>query len=308
MYNNCGSDKVKIKNKNLAILYLITSAFFFSLMSMFVRLSGDLPTFQKMFFRNLIAAFIAVIILIKNKTPILPSNNKNLGFLIMRTLFGLIGVFCNFYAVDHLILSDASILNKMSPFFAIIFSFIFIKEKPSFTQILAVVGAFLGALFVIKPSFANADLLPAIIGFIGGACAGAAYACVRKLTLKGEAGAYIVFFFSFISTLISLPLMIIYYEKMSIYQLVMLLCAGFCAAGGQFMITLAYKNAPSKEISVYDFSQIIFSAILGFLVFSQVPDMLSVVGYIIIVLMAILSFLYSNNRLIFKRQKEKAGS
>ena len=61
-----------MKSKNKAILFLITSAFFFSMMSVFVRLSGDLPTFQKMFFRNLIAAVIAFIILVKNKTPFLP--------------------------------------------------------------------------------------------------------------------------------------------------------------------------------------------------------------------------------------------
>lgn len=288
---------MKIKSKNKAIIFLITSAFFFALMSVFVRLAGDLPTFQKMFFRNLIAAIIAVIILIKNKTSFLPSKNKNITFLVLRTLFGVIGVFCNFYAVDHLLLSDASILNKMSPFFAVIFSYLFLKEKPSILQIGAVVGAFVGSLFVIKPSFANADLLPSLIGFFGGMCAGAAYACVRKLTTNGEHSAYVVFFFSFVSTLIALPLTIIYYEPMTVYQLCMLLCAGFSAAGGQFMITLAYKNAPSKEISVYDFSQIIFSAGLGFIIFSQVPDIYSVIGYIIIIAMAVLSFLYSNNLL-----------
>ncbi len=245
---------------------------------------------------------IAVIILIKNKISVLPNNKKNVPFLVLRTLLGLTGVFCNFYAVDHLLLSDASILNKMSPFFVIIFSYFILKEKPSIFQTLIVVGAFVGALFVIKPSFQNAQLVPALIGFFGGACAGAAYACVRKLTLSGEHSVYVVFFFSLFSTLITLPFTIIYFESMTFYQLSMLLLAGLSAAGGQFMITLAYKNAPSKEISVYDFSQIIFSAALGFLVFSQVPDILSVVGYTVIVLMAVLSFIYSNKLLWFKNR------
>lgn len=291
---------MKINSKNKAIIFLITSSFCFALMSMFVRLSGDLPTFEKMFFRNLIAALIAFIILIKNKQSFLPSKKKNVPFLLLRTLFGILGVFCNFYAVDHLLLSDASILNKMSPFFAIIFSFFFIKEKPSFLQIMAVAGAFVGSLFVIKPSFENAAFLPAVIGFLGGASAGAAYACVRKLTINGEHSAYVVFFFSFVSTIVSLPLMIATFKPMSLYQFCMLLLAGFSAAGGQFMITLAYKNAPSKEISVYDYSQIIFAAGLGFIVFSQVPDLLSVIGYVIIILMALLSFLYNNNLLKLK--------
>lgn len=293
---------MKIKNKNKAIAFLIASAFFFSLMSVFVRLSGDLPTFQKMFFRNLIAAVIAFIILMKNKSSFLPSKKENIPFLLLRTALGMSGVFCNFYAVDRLVLSDASILNKMSPFFAIIFSFLLMKEKPTLTQILIVATAFFGSLFVIKPSFENASLLPAVVGFLGGACAGFAYACVRKLSQRGENSAYIVFFFSFVSTLVTLPLMLQSYEKMSTYQTCMLLLAGFSAAGGQFMITLAYKNAPSKEISVYDFSQIIFSAMFGFIIFDQVPDILSVVGYAVIVSMAVLSFLNSNKLLFFKNK------
>ncbi len=291
---------MNIKNKNKAILFLITSAFFFALMLVFVRLSGDLPTFQKMFFRNAIAAVIAVIILIKNKTSFKPVSVKNLPSLIARTLFGVIGVFCNFYAVDHLLLSDASILNKMSPFFAVIFSFLILKEKPSLTQVLTVVGAFFGALFVIKPSFSNTDLVASIIGFLGGACAGIAYTYVRKSTLGGEHSAYVVFFFSFVSSLICLPLFILSYKPMSLFQLSMLLLAGFSAAGGQFMITLAYKNAPSKEVSVYDFSQLIFTAGFGFILFDQIPDVFSVIGYVIIILMAVLSFLYSNKLLWFK--------
>ncbi|MBQ2971482.1 MAG: DMT family transporter [Ruminococcus sp.] len=291
---------MNIKSKNKAIIFLITSAFFFALMSTFVRLSGDLPTVEKMLFRNLVAAVIASMILIKNKISILPAKKKNLPWLILRTLGGALGVFCNFYAVDHLLLSDASILNKMSPFFAIIFSFFIMKEKPSFVQGFAVVGAFVGSLFVIKPTFMNAQLLPSLVGLLGGMCAGLAYACVRKATTNGEHSAYVVFFFSSVSTLICLPLTVISFEPMNFYQFTMLLLAGAFAAVGQFMITLAYKNAPSKEISVYDFSQIIFTAGLGFIIFDQIPDLLSVIGYVVIVLMAVLSFLYSNNLLWFK--------
>lgn len=294
---------MKINQKNKAILFLITSAFFFSLMNMFVRLSGDLPTFQKMFFRNLIAAIIAIIVLIKNKNSFLPNSKKNILSLSLRTFFGIVGVFCNFYAVDMLMLSDASILNKMSPFFAVIFSFLILKERPKFFQILVVCAAFFGAIFVIKPSFSNTAFVPALIGFIGGACAGIAYTYVRKATLMGEHSAYVVFFFSAVSTLILLPFMIFDYHYMSGYQLAMLLLAGLSAAGGQFMITLAYKNAPSKEVSVYDFSQVIFAAILGFFVFGQLPDIYSFIGYFIIILMAVLNFMYTNRLLFFKNRK-----
>ena len=76
----------------------------------------------------------------------------------------------------------------------------------------------------------------------------------------------------------------------------MLILAGLSAAGGQFTITSAYCYAPAKDVSVYDYSQIIFTAAIGFVVFGQIPDRLSWVGYAIICLMAVLMFIYNKKR------------
>jgi drug/metabolite transporter (DMT)-like permease len=65
------------------------------------------------------------------------------------------------------------------------------------------------------------------------------------------------------------------------------------AAGGQFAITTAYSYAPGKEISIFDYSQIIFSAIAGLFVFSQVPDLMSVIGYMIIFVVAFMNYRYN---------------
>ena len=118
-----------MSKRTKGILLLILSAFFFACMNMFVKLSGDeLPVFQKVFFRNAMASVIAFIVLLKNKAPLRPTVKGSWKFLVLRTLFGLTGVVCNYYALETLVLSDASILNKMSPFFAVIFSFIFIFD------------------------------------------------------------------------------------------------------------------------------------------------------------------------------------
>ena len=266
-------------------------------MNMFVKLSGEeLPVFQKVFFRNAMAAVVACIILIKNKAPFKPSVKGSLPFLTMRTLFGLAGVICNYYALETLNLPDASILNKMSPFFAVLFSFIFIKERPKVYQWLILGGALFGTLFVIKPSFANAAFLPAVVGFMGGVFAGAAYGCVRKLGLMGESNPFIVFFFSAGSTLLVTPVMIIGYVPMTALQWVYLLSAGVSAALAQFSITAAYTYAPAKEISVYDFSQIIFASLMSLIVFQQIPDIYSIVGYVIIISMAVLNFFLSTRK------------
>ena len=72
--------------------------------------------------------------------------------------------------------------------------------------------------------------------------------------------------------------MIADYAPMSLYQLTMLLLAGFAAAGGQFTITFAYFYAPAGEISIYDYTQILFATLWSLVIFSQVPDLFSILG------------------------------
>ena len=283
------------KTRYKGIICIIMSAFCFALMSFFVRMAGDLPPIQKSFFRNFVAAIFAGIILMKNGVPF-HCKKENLGYMLGRSICGTIGILCNFYAVDHLVLADASMLNKMSPFFAVIFSYFLLKEKITVPQGLFVIGAFVGSLFVIKPTFSNMDLLPSLIGLCGGIGAGAAYTMVRKLGERGEKGPFIVFFFSTFSCVVTLPWLLFDYHPMSLAQIGILLFAGLSAAGGQFSITAAYCYAPAREISVYDYSQIIFSAGLGFFFFEQIPDLLSWIGYAVICLMAVAMFLYNNRR------------
>ena len=283
------------KKRYKGIICIIMSAFCFALMSFFVRMAGDLPPIQKSFFRNFVAAIFAGIILMKNGVPF-HCKKENLGYMLGRSICGTIGILCNFYAVDHLVLADASMLNKMSPFFAVIFSYFLLKEKITVPQGLFVIGAFVGSLFVIKPTFSNMDLVPSLIGLCGGIGAGAAYTMVRKLGERGEKGPFIVFFFSTFSCVVTLPWLLFDYHPMSLAQIGILLFAGLSAAGGQFSITAAYCYAPAREISVYDYSQIIFSAGLGFFFFEQIPDLLSWIGYAVICLMAVAMFLYNNRR------------
>ena len=284
-----------MNTKYKGILCILTSAFCFATMNMFVRLSGDLPSIEKSFFRNFVAMIISFLMIIRNKDGF-RWEKGNSTLMFVRAFAGTIGILGNFYAVDHLMLSDATMLNKMSPFFAIIFSIFLMKEKVSLSQALIVLGAFIGALFVVKPTFSNVNLFAAEIGFIGGVGAGLAYTCVRKLGTRGEKGSRIVFYFSLFSCLVTLPYMLFDFHPMTFNQLILLLLAGASAAGGQFAITAAYTYAPAKEISVYDYSQVIFAAIYGFIMFNQIPDAYSFLGYLIIIAMAIVMFWYNNRK------------
>lgn len=267
--------------KGKGILYVLLAALFFSLMTAFVRLSGDLPTMQKTLFRNLVAAVAAWLMLLSNRQKI-EIKKEHMHDLLLRSCFGTAGMICNFYAIDRLNISDANMLNKLSPFFAILMSIFILKEKVRKEEWLVVAVAFIGALLVIKPGF-SMEAIPAFIGALGGFGAGVAYTYVRKLGKSGVRGPVIVMFFSTFSTFVCLPFFVAGYQPMTLQQTLFLLGAGIAATGGQLSITAAYTCAPAKEISVYDYTQVIFAALWGFLFFGQIPDALSVAGYVIIV-------------------------
>ena len=278
------------------IFFIILSSFCFAVMNLFVSMAGDVPAMQKSFFRNIVSALSAFLMIVKNGEKPGIRDRKNLPDYILRSLFGTLGIICNFYAVSHLNLADASMLNKMSPFFTLLFSMLSLGETATLFQIACVAGAFVGSLFIIKPAFGSMALFPSLVGLCGGMAAGAAYTMLRKLRLAGEPGPMIILFFSVFSCVFCLPSMLLNYAPMSGRQLGMLLLAGLFASGGQFSITAAYSYAPANQISVYDYSMMIFSTLLGFFVLGQVPDALSFIGYFVICAMAVLMFLYNRRR------------
>jgi len=278
----------KIKKNTLGIIYIIISAFCFALMNLFIRLTGDVPTMQKCFFRNFFAFLIAVVTMIKTKTPF-RIGKGNTKYLLARSITGGLGMICNFYAIDRLPISDAAILNKLSPFFAIIFSVWVIGEVANLYEWLAVICAFVGTLFVVKPTF-SMEVIPALLGVVGGLGAGIAYSFVRKLGIRGENSMIVVAFFSGFTTLLLTPNLIINFQPMNLHEWGFLILTGIAAAGGQIFITKAYSCAPAKEISVYDYSIVIFTAVLGFVFLEQIPDYLSIIGYIIIIGTAVIKW------------------
>lgn len=279
--------------KNKGIMMIVLSALCFALMNMFVKLSGDIPAIQKSFFRNLVAVFIALSILLKSGYGF-KIDKKNIGLLLWRSLCGTIGIIANFYAVDHLLLADASIIQKVGPFFVIIFSFFLLKEKVTKTQLISIVIAFIGTMFVVKPSFTNTQLIPSFVALLGAMAAGMAYTLVRMLSQRGVKGPQIVFYFSLFSCLSVLPYLIVNFTPLTSIQILYLMLAGISAAGGQFAVTAAYSYAAGKDISLFDYSQVIFAAIFGFIAFFQIPDALSIVGYFII--FGITYYMYIQNK------------
>ncbi|MBS4461628.1 MULTISPECIES: DMT family transporter [unclassified Facklamia] len=291
-----------MSNYTKGVLSILVSASGFALMNLFIPLAGALPTIQKSFFRNLVALAIALIVLWRTnrKQPVREFQKGEpiaWKWLFVRSILGTIGIWCNFYAMDHLFISDASVLNKISPFATLVFSYLFLKEPMKRGHLVALFFAFVGVILVVKPTLANTDLFPYLMGIIGGLSAGAAYTTVRKLNNENVTPAVTIAFFSLFSCIASLPQLILSYEPMSLRSFVMLVFVGGMAAIGQFGITMAYKFAPAAQISIFDYTMILFTGVLGFIFLNQVPDYVSIIGYCVIIFAGWLSFKVNQHKI-----------
>lgn len=294
-----------MKSLHKGILSIVASAFGFALMAFFVRLCDDyggyVSCFQKSFFRNVIALVIALAVFARGRwatgggrqstaggrdqgLTLIDANRpySTLSLLTLRSVFGTVGIFANFYALSKIPIGEAMTLNKTAPFFTVFLSWVFLGEKFSRRQMLCLLMAFAGAMLVMKPGFRGSGAFASAVALVGGLGAGLAYVCVHELGRMKVNGAFIVLFFSAFSCLASLPFVAADYSPMTWAQVFVLLGAGVGAAIGQFGVTLAYRYAEPRSIAVYDYTNVIFTALFGFVFFAQVPDLLSVVGFVVI--------------------------
>nr|WP_271711399.1 DMT family transporter [Staphylococcus lugdunensis] len=272
--------RLTVNPKVKGIIAILISAIGFSFMSVFFRLAGDLPVFQKSLARNFVAMFIPLFFIYKYKQPMF-GKLRNQPLLIGRSTLGLIGVLLNIFAIDHMVLSDADTLMKLNPFWTILLSLLFLHEKVRKYQISAMIIAIMGMLLIVKPEFSS-EMLPSLAGLFSGIFAASAYTCVRALSRR-EQPYTIVFYFSLFSVIVLIPFSIATFEPMTTTQILYLLGAGLAAAVGQIGITLAYSFAAAKDISIFTYASIIFTALFGFILFGETPDMYAIVGYIIII-------------------------
>lgn len=279
----------KLEHKKYkAILFMLLSGLGYALMNISVKLSGDIPPLEKVLFRNIVCAVIAAILILKTNGTFI-GIKKNRKFLMGRAIIGTFGTWCNFYAIDHLMVADASMLNQMSPFFVMIFCFIFLKEKLKPVHIICILVALFGVWLISEPKF-NSTFIPYLSGIFCAIFDAAAYTFIRAMK-SGEHDYTIVFVFSTTAVIMTFPFVIFQFKMFNLQELFWLLLTGVFAAIGQFALTFAYEAVAAKEVSIFGYSQVIFTAIIGFFLFGNIPNDIAIVGYILILLAAFFIFL-----------------
>lgn len=282
-----------MKNKNKSILLMLFSAFTFSSMQIIVKLLPDIPLMEKVFFRNFVSLVLAYFIIRKKKLRFF-GLKENRKYLFYRYMFGFSGVILFFYATSQMLAADAAMLNKLSPVFVIFLAHFFLKEKIDKVQISVLLLSIAGAVLVIKPGF-HFSIFPAFAGFVSAILSGAAYIFISFIDNK-ESVYTTVFYFSFFSSVSCLPFFLTKFTVPDIYELMLLILLGILAAIGQIALTFAYKGSPASEISIYDYSNIIFSSVLAYTFLNEVPDIMSISGGLLILSASAILYIHTSRQ------------
>lgn len=270
-----------MKNKNKAIWLMILSAMGFAMMQICISKTADtIPLFEQVFFRNLIAFVVSLFAICKKKLNPLGKKENRL-MLNVRSLFGFLGMLCTFYAAGHGEQGDVSVIIKMSPFAVTILAFFFLKEKITKYQVTALFVALIGALFVANPQF-NSNLTPIIVAVFACIFMGFAYTLVSALKNR-EAPEVTICYFSLFSTLMTIPFAIYSLVIPSFGDLIYLILIGLFAAIGQITLTYSYTYAKASEVSIYNYTGIIFSMIFGFMFLGESVKITSIIGAIFVI-------------------------
>lgn len=282
-------------NYKLGIFFILISCLCFSLIAVGVKQVGHLPLMEIVFFQNIPAMIIIPIILKKMNISLL-GNNKL--FLWCSGFLNVIIQLAKFYTFTVMLLADATTIHRLSPFFIFFLSGIFLKEKISFRRIPLFLFAFLGGLLVIKPGF-RVEMFPAMIALVAAISIALNHVNLRHLRLTDH---YLVItnYVVYIGGLTSLVILLWQksFQVPSSADLFILILIGLLALFAQITLTKAYQIAQASLLSLYTYSQIIFSSFFGLMFFKEIPDLLTIVGASFIIISGYLNYRFETNKLL----------
>jgi len=254
------------------------SAASFATMAACVRLaSSDLPQSEVVFFRNFVALLFLLPLLLRNRISL---KTRHFHLHLLRAAAGLTAMYLYFYAINHLHLADALMLNYTSPVFIALFAVLWLKESWTIHRRWALGLSLAGITLLFHPS---ADLfsLAGMLGLASGVMAGLALTTVKRLSGEDNPVSIVVWF-ALLSSLVSAVPMLFSFVWPQGAAWLWLLAVGLFGSLGQLGLTWAYHRAPATQVSPFGYTSLLFAGLVGFLLWNEVPDLLGIGGMVLI--------------------------
>lgn len=279
--------------KQKGILLMLLSALLFSAMQIIIHITGEkVPLMEQVFFRNIVSLALCFVIIRRHGLSMF-GPWKYQSLLFTRSVFGLLGLVSLFYAAARASQADVTILSKLSPFLITLFAYLFLKEKIARIQIPALIIAFGGAFLVANPAF-HSNLFPLFLAFLCAIFSSVSYTLLAYFKDKVDAVTVIMHFSTF-CVLVSFPFFIMSFTPPSLRDFLLLFLMGTFGGFGQIALTYAYRLAPASEVSIYNYSGILFSMILGYVFLDETVPGTSLIGGALVVLASLLTYRYSRH-------------
>ncbi|HYT92181.1 MAG TPA: DMT family transporter, partial [Gemmataceae bacterium] len=206
---------------------------------------------------------------------------------IVRGLSGLASMYCFFYAIAHLRLADAVLLNQSVPLFIPLVGSLWLGERFP-VRLWGVIGlGFAGILLILKPGtglFTSVSL----VGVSSAVLAAVAQVGIRRLT-RTEPVTRIVFYFGLIGSVVSAVPAALAWRDPSPALWGVLLTMGALATAGQLALTRAYGHAPAAQVGPFIYVGPVFAGLLDWWIWDTLPDALFVAGAVMVVAAATLT-------------------
>jgi len=266
----------------LGILLRVGAMAFLSCLSALVKWTGSrgIPVFEIIFFRNLFA-FVPLGLYIWRTTGFEVLKTKRPMGHLLRATIGLTGMVCGFSAVQHLPLTEATALQFTSPLFMTALSALLLSEPVGRHRWAAVFVGFVGVLIMARPIPGQMNVLGVTFGILSALGAAGAMVAIRQIA-DTERGPTIVFYFTLGGAVLGLAGCAVHWVTPDPLTLAMLILAGVIGGVGQLLLTEALRNAPVGVIAPFDYTQLVWAALLGLVIWGELPHPLTLVGAVIV--------------------------
>jgi drug/metabolite transporter (DMT)-like permease len=266
------------------IRYMIAGAFFFSLMSLGVKAAGQrIPSQEIVLVRGISNVLITYAMMRRAAIPIW--GNRPV-VLLLRGLLGFAALSCFYYALVHLPLADATVLQYTNPVWTALLAGWLLGERLRPRETVLVLASLLGVVLIARPSllFGGAprlDLLAVAIALAGAMFSASAYVTVRKLG-RTENPLVIVFYFTLVTVPASIPGVMLAAVWPTPFEWGVLLAIGLTAQAGQVYLTRGLQLEPAGRATAVGYLQIVFAAAWGAAFFLEMPDAWTLAGAAVI--------------------------
>lgn len=253
-----------------AAIMMVIGCFFLAALSGLIKYlsNSGMHVFEIVFLRNVAGLFVILPLFLRNGFGTM--RTKRPGLFFIRAIFGFVSMICWFAAITTIPLAEAVALNFTSPIFGTLLAIFILREVVRLRRWAAIIIGFLGAMIILRPGAIDPST-GTYLALISAATMACSITCVKMLS-RTESTPVMVAWAQIIILPMSLIPALFVWQMPSWEDMVVVAGMGICATIGHLFFTRAYAIADATYVMPFDFSRLIFAAIIGFFFFGQEPD------------------------------------